>query len=120
DVLAIDDVGEAVGAGDRADDDAAAIAAVAAVGAALGNVLLAPEAAAAAAAVAALDEDGDSIDEHYGFLERARIGLLYQMRCARDWFAGLRLAFAWRRANAKREPESIRVPIDEPVPHRQE
>ena len=44
-VLAVDDVGEAVGAGDGADDDVAAVAAVAAVGPALGDVLLAAEAA---------------------------------------------------------------------------
>ena len=43
-VLAIDDVGEAVGPGDGADDDVAAVAAVAAVGPAFGDVLLAPEA----------------------------------------------------------------------------
>ena len=67
-VFAIDDVGEAVGAGDDTDDDAAAVPAVAAVGAACGFVLFAAEAAAAASAVAALDEDGDSIDEHDGFL----------------------------------------------------
>ena len=42
--LAIDDLGEAVGPGDRAEDDVAAVAAVAAVGAAFGDVLLAPEA----------------------------------------------------------------------------
>ena len=46
-VLAVDDVGEAVAAGDGADDHVAAVAAVAAVRPALGDVLLAPEATAA-------------------------------------------------------------------------
>src|SRR5262249_56738958 len=62
-VLAVDDVGEAVGAGDGADDDVAAVAAVAAVGPAAGDVLLAAEAAATGAAVAGLDVEGESIDE---------------------------------------------------------
>ena len=60
----VDDIREAVGPGNRANDDAAAIAAVAAVGAALGDVFLAPKADAAASAVAAFDVDGDSIDKH--------------------------------------------------------
>src|SRR5262249_40088052 len=64
DVLAIDDVGETIGAGDGADDDAAPIAAVAAIRAALRFVLPAPEAATAPTPVAAFDEDGDSIDKH--------------------------------------------------------
>jgi len=58
----------AIGAGDRANDDVAAVAAVAAVGAAFGNVLFTPKADAAAPAVAAFDEDGDSIDEHWGIV----------------------------------------------------
>src|SRR5262249_10584626 len=62
-VLAVDDLGEAVGAGDGADDDVAAVAAVAAVGPAAGDVLLAAEAAATGAAVAGLDVEGESIDE---------------------------------------------------------
>ena len=63
-VLAVDDVGQAVGAGHGADDDVAAVAAVAAVGAAARHVLLAAEATAAAAAVAALDVQSHPIDEH--------------------------------------------------------
>ena len=65
-VLAIDDVGEAVGAGDRTDNDVAAVAAIAAVGAALGHILLAPEATAARAAVAALDVNRHPIHEYHG------------------------------------------------------
>ena len=78
-VLAIDDLGQAVGAGHGADDDVAAVAAVAAIGAALGNVLFAPEAAAAAAAVAAFDEYGDSIDEHD--LQPARFRVYRPLEC---------------------------------------
>src|SRR5262249_34519273 len=62
-VLPVDDLGEAVRAGDGAGDGGAAVAGVAAVGAAAGDVLFAAEAAAAGAAVAALDKQGDSIHE---------------------------------------------------------
>src|SRR5262249_31584772 len=62
--LAVDNLGEAVGAGDGADDDRATVAAVAAVRPALGDVLLAAEAAHAGAAVAALDKHLDPINEH--------------------------------------------------------
>ena len=63
-VLAVDDLGQAVGAGHGADDDVAAVAAVAAVRPALGYVLLAPETAASRAAIAAFDEQRYAIDEH--------------------------------------------------------
>jgi len=60
----VDNLGEAVGAGGSANDDAAAVTAIAAIGAALGHVLFAPEAAHAAAAVAALDIQDYTIDKH--------------------------------------------------------
>src|SRR5207302_43763 len=63
-VFAVDDLGQAVGAGDGAEEDVAAVAAVAAVGAALGDVLLPPETEAAPPAVAAFDKNGDPIHEH--------------------------------------------------------
>src|SRR5207247_8267175 len=63
-VLLVDDLGQAVGAGDGADHDAAAVAAVAAVGAAARDVLLAAEAHHAPAAVAAFDVQGDTVNEH--------------------------------------------------------
>ncbi len=63
-VLAIDDLGQAVGSGHGADDHVAAIAAVAAVRPTLGDVLLAPEAAAARAPVTTLHEKRNSVNEH--------------------------------------------------------
>jgi hypothetical protein len=55
-MLAVNERREAVGPGQRPDEDRPAVSAIAAVGPALGNVLFAPETAAAAAAVSAFDE----------------------------------------------------------------
>src|SRR5262245_6032159 len=65
-VLAVDDLGEAVGAGDGADDD------VAAVGPAAGDILLAAETTAAGAAVPGLDVDGESVNEGHDQSRRSR------------------------------------------------
>src|SRR5262249_17517504 len=63
-VLAIDDLGQAIGARYGADNDTAAIAAVAAVRPTARNVLLAAKADTAAAAVAAFYINGYAINEH--------------------------------------------------------
>src|SRR5207248_712669 len=63
-VLAVDDVGQGVGAGGGADDDRATVAAVAAVGAAARHVLLPAETARAGAAVAAFDVNCHPVHEH--------------------------------------------------------
>src|SRR5262249_3249262 len=60
-VLAVDNVGEAVGAGHGADDHAAGVAAVTAIGAALGDVFFATKARRAPAAVTALDIQNNTI-----------------------------------------------------------
>ena len=54
-MLPVNDGRQAVGTGNRANDDVAAVTAVAAVRPTFGHVLLAPEAATPAAAIAALD-----------------------------------------------------------------
>src|SRR5262249_2022758 len=64
-VLAIDDVGEAVGTRHGAHDDVAAVAAVAAVGPALRYVLLPPETATARPAVAPLHENRYAIHKDH-------------------------------------------------------
>ena len=63
-MFAIDDVREAIGASNRTDDDAAAIAAIAAVGPALGDILLAPEGDAPVATVACFYVNDCFIDKH--------------------------------------------------------
>src|SRR5262249_49326735 len=65
-VLLGSDVGQAVGAGDRLDNDASAIAAVPSVRPAARNVLLTAEAAAARPSVASLDVDNNTADKHGG------------------------------------------------------
>src|SRR5262249_49019184 len=71
-VLAIDDLGQAVGARDGANDQVAAVAAIAAVGPAARHVFFPAETAAAAASVATLHEDNYSVHEHLRPLSRAR------------------------------------------------
>src|SRR5262249_39982493 len=94
--LAIDDLREAVGPGDRTEDDVAAVAPVAAVGSPLGDVLLAPEAAHPAASVAPLHEDGDAIDEHINSPNSSRSAATrsgaWTMRTIADVRAPLRVA----------------------------
>jgi hypothetical protein len=63
-VLAMNDIGQVIGAGNGANDDIAAVPAVTAIGTAARDVLFSAETATTPAAVAPLDEDGDTIDKH--------------------------------------------------------
>jgi hypothetical protein len=79
-MLAMHDLGQAVGAGHGLDGDVAAVAAVAAVRPAARHVLLAPEAATPTAAVAALHIDNHAIDKHPSIIQqhsRNNVEVLY-------------------------------------------
>ena len=65
-MLGVAKVDQRVEAGDRLEDDVAALAAVAAVGAAIFDELLAPEADGAGAAGAGADEDLGLVEEMHG------------------------------------------------------
>ena len=82
-VLAIDNVGQAIGAGHGADEDAAAVATVAAVRPAARYVLFAPEAQAAAAAVSTLDVQNHAIDEHACIIQALALRILLWIRPSR-------------------------------------
>ena len=65
-MLGVAEVDQRVEAGDRLEDDVAALAAVAAVGAAIFDELLAPEADRAGAAGAGADEDLGLVEKMHG------------------------------------------------------